>query len=139
MIVYYFTMIAVGLMFLLNIAGIPTGTSQILNLIGGTGTGITTSSFFVALGVFFAAVAAITIVSTIFLGQYPAQAALTATIATFLAGIYLLFVNDLISIVRLIGESTNNTGWAYWLAWLIIIPAVVGYSLSLIKFIQGTD
>jgi hypothetical protein len=137
--IYTITVVLVGLMFMFNIFGIPTTSNKIIDSIGGTASSdITTSSLFGYVVVFLAAVGIIT-VAGIMIGQYAAQAAFTAAVATFIGSIYLLFSADLYSIVKLVGFYSGVTSWQYYITWALIVPLIAGMIIAVVEFVQGKD
>ena len=55
-------------------------------------------------------------------------------------------MSDLFSIVSKVGETTcpvgaglRACGWEYWIIWAMIMPLLVGYAISLISFVGGSD
>lgn len=137
--IYQITVIMVGLMFLFNIAGIPTTSNQIITALGGTASSdITNSTLFGILATFLLAVAGITAVG-IFIGQYAAEAAFNASVATFISGIYLLYASDFYSIVKLVAATSGTTSWEYYATWSLIVPLIAGLVIAVIEFVQGKD
>jgi hypothetical protein len=142
--VYYFTVIAIGIMFTLGLAGIDTNSSQILNFISGNNLELWhNSAFIIYLGAFFVSVIAIGIIT----------GSVSSPIAGFMSAIYVIFFADLISIVRYIGTLTctniipaTNTcaglyyhTFEYWVAWGLIVPLLIGYLIAVVEFIRGGD
>jgi len=138
--VYTFTVIAIGIMFLFNIAGLDTGTSQILDALGGVETtgGFQGTNLWIAIAVFVAASIAVA-VSRISIGGFSLNTPIEALIATFIGGIYLLFASDLYSIVSYIGGIAGTTSWEYYTCWAVIVPILAGYTISIVEFIRGND
>jgi hypothetical protein len=135
--VYYFTVIAIGLMFTLFLAGVNTNSSMILNAVGGTGKmDWHSSSFWVFV---IGTISAFVILISVNIGGYGIQKSTEAVTAVFMALIYTAFAGDLFSVLSKVGEITNYTGWQYWVVWAIIVPLLGGYGLSIIEWIRGTD
>jgi hypothetical protein len=133
--VYYFTIIAIGLMFTLNLAGINTGSHQILDLIGGT-TPSTTSNLWIYIGI---ALIAFTVLTSVSIGGFAINKTTESIVAALIYAVFAFFLADMYSIVSLVGTITNFTGWMYFGTWAVIIPLMAGYGLSLIDYIRGTD
>ena len=142
--IYYFTVIAVGIMFLLLVGGVETNSSKVIDAIGGLNPsgwqGSTLWILAIAAFVGFVATTRITI------GGYSLTPSVEAVIAVFVAGMYLLFASDMYSIVTKMGElscdvvgTLSTCGWEYLVTWAIILPLMAGYTISLISFIRGSD
>lgn len=142
--VYYFTIIAVGLMFLLYLGGVDTNSSQIINAIGGDDiSGFSTATLWITLA---AALAGFVATNRISIGTLSFQASTESVIAGFMAAIYVIFAADLFSIVSKVGSLTCPVGatiascrWEYWIVWAIIVPLLVGYAISIVSYIRGSD
>ena len=131
-------------MFLLLIGGVETSSSKIISSIGGNGPSLWQSSVLwlaviVALGAF-------ALTNKISAGGFSFQGSRESIMAAFATGIYVFFMSDLFSIVSKVGESTcpigatiSACGWEYWVIWALIMPLLVGYAISLIQFVGGTD
>lgn len=135
--IYYFTVIAIGLMFTLNLAGINTGSHQILTLIGGTGKidyNATQLWTYIII-----ALVAFTVLTSVSIGNFAINKTTESVVAGLMYAIFGFFVADMYSIVSLVGSLTNYTGWEYWVVWAVIVPIMAGYGLSLIEYIRGTD
>ena len=143
--VYYFTVIAVGIMFLLFLGGVETNSSQIITAVGGNNpSGYQGTTLWAALAVAVAAFIATT--TRISAGVISFQASRESIIATFLAAFWGIFASDMFSILSKIGSLTcpaagtiTSCGWTYWIAWILIVPATIGYGISIIQFIMGAD
>lgn len=131
-------------MFLLLIGGVETSSSKIISSIGGNGVSFWQSSVLwlaviIALGAFL-------LTNKISVGGFSFQASRESVMAGFATAIYVFFMSDLFSIVSKVGESTcpigstlRACGWEYWVIWAIIIPLLVGYAISIISFVGGSD
>ena len=133
--IYYFTIIAIGLMFTLNLAGINTGSHQILNLVGGT-TPTTTSQLWVYIGI---ALVAFSVLTSVSIGGFAINKTTESIVAVLMYAVFSFFLADMYSVVSLVGTITDFTGWQYYVTWAIIIPLMAGYGLSLIEYIRGVD
>jgi len=142
--IYYFTAIAVGLMFLLYIGGVDTTSNSIINFVGGNNTsGWVGSGLWLAVIVAFFAFAG---TSRLSLGGYTAQASVEFVLAGLVGALYIVFAGDLYSIVGLVGKTAcpvggalKDCGWEYWTIWGVIVPLMTAYSIALIEFIRGSD
>ena len=135
--VYYFIIIAIGLMWTFSLAGIDTNSNQILNAISANDLGNIQSSFFWGkLLTIFALGAAGAIIIGIFGRADPFQIVIAALMSTTFA----LFAWDMVSIVTLVrGLTLESYQWVYYLVWAIVIPLTVGFFISLLEFIRGSD
>ena len=131
--VYFYLVITVGLMILLNMAGIdvPSGfvlsTLNIFNL-----ENFTTSTFYLAL-------IAVFIVSSgfIIIGSFTRIPPESSLLAGFVSLTLVLLIGDIIAIYT--HMKSLGVDWAANLSLLILAPFVVGYVLALIEFWRGTD
>lgn len=142
--VYYFTVIAVGLMFTLFLAGIDTTSSQVISFVGGTSPeSWRTSLLWIAA---IAAFAAFATTSRVSVGGTSYQASVEFVVAGFVTATYAIFASDMYSIVsKMYSLTCPEIGgilacsWEYWVVWAIIIPIMAGYTISLISYIRGSD
>ena len=131
-------------MFLLLIGGIETSSSKIITSIGGSGPSLWQSSvLWIAI---IAALAAFALTNKIAAGGFSFQASRESVMAGFATAIYIFFMSDLFSIVSKVAETTCPVGailrecsWEYWVIWSMIIPLLVGYGISLVSFVGGSD
>jgi len=157
---YYFMIIAVGLMWTFHLAGIQTGSSHILDKISGlnlnetdvvpevsSSTTYTTSdiinanSWWWAIILTLSVLVAINVAGGVFVLGSGVNAsaltyAITASLATYICS---MFAFDFLSIVVYMNQITGGTGWEYYLTWILIFPILVGFVFSLIEFVQGKD
>jgi len=131
-------------MFLLLVGGIETSSSKIISSIGGIGPSLWQSSvlWLAVIG----ALGAFALTNKISAGGFSFQGSRESVMAGFATVIYIFFMADLFSIVSKVGESTcpagaalRACGWEYWVIWAMIIPLLVGYAISLIQFVGGSD
>lgn len=135
--IYYFTIIAVGLMFLLNLFGIDTTSNQIIDFVGGNSPEEWESSnLWVYLLVAIVGLVGLKIIN---LGTFSIQTSTDAIIASFISFIYVVFASDLYSILTFTSGLTGGTGWVYYTIWALIIPTMAGYTIALLEFIRGND
>lgn len=132
-------------MFLLLIGGVETSSSEIINAIGGNGPSLwELSTFWLAI-----AAALISFVATnkISAGGFSFQASRESVMALFATAIYVFFASDMYSIVSKIksiecavGTTLVSCGsWEYWVIWAMVMPLLVGFGISIIQFIGGSD
>lgn len=142
--IYYFTAIAVGLMFLLYIGGVATTSNNIIGFVGGNNpSGWESSGLWIAAAVAFLAFAG---TSRLSIGGLTAQASVEFVIAGLIGALYVIFAGDLYSIVGLVGATScpvggalKSCGWEYWTIWGVIVPLMTAYTIALIEFIRGSD
>jgi len=163
---YYFMVIAIGLMWTFHLAGIQTGSSHILNSIQGlwlnetdvnpvsSGNGssyevydvvnpsraLDKSTYWAMISLALSVLVAIGGLKEVkILGSGISMnpiASVTAGVATFICS---MFAFDFFSIVHYMNQITGGTGWEYYLTWVLIFPILVGFVFSLIEFVQGKD
>jgi hypothetical protein len=144
--VYYFTVIAIGLMLTLYLGGIDTTSSQIITGISGQNPSFWQSSALwialaAALGGFIATSVRIGIGSTF------TQVTRESVVAGLMTVVYVIFASDMYSIITkvksiecTIGQSIVGCGsWILWTIWVIINALLVAYALAIIEFIGGHD
>jgi hypothetical protein len=140
--VYYFTVMAVGIMLLFSLAGIDTASSKIVSTIGNPEnwtSGFLWVAAIAAFGLFLVLTSRISALGFTF------QASTESIVAAVVIATYSIFAADILSIISLLNSITGSTGtettskWIYYLGWLIIIPLMAGYTLALIDWIRGTD
>ena len=134
--VYFYLVISVGLMILLNMAGIQVPSNLLIDSLNIFDLeNFTSSTFYKALvGVMIFGVASIGI------GALLRTSLESSLIAGFVSGTLVLLLGDIISIyihMRKIGAEIPS--WTANLALLIIAPFIIGYAISLIEFWRGTD
>ena len=142
--VYNYTLIAIGIMFILLVGGVETNSSLIIQGIGGDNPSFwKTSTLWIAV---IAALVAFIATNRISAGGFSFQASRESVMAAFATAIYVVFMSDLMSIVSKVAETTcpigasiTGCGWEYWIIWAIVIPMGAGYGISLIQFIGGSD
>ena len=135
--VYYLTVMAVGIMFLFYVAGIETNSSNIISAIGNPTNWSSGTIWVLAIA---AMSAFLLLTNKISAFGFTVQASTEAIIAVFVGGIYIIFAADLYSIVTFVGSITDSsTNWIYYLVWSLIVPLMIGYTISLIDYIRGSD
>jgi len=142
--VYYFTVIAVGIMFLMYLGGVETTSNNLVSAVGGINPSGWESSTLWILAI--AAFVGFVATTRITIGGYSLTPSVEAVVAVLVTGMYILFAADMYSVVSKIGESScevigtlSTCGWEYLLAWAIVLPIMAGYTISLISFIRGSD
>lgn len=145
--VYTYSVIAVGIMFLLLVGGVKTNSSVILTAVGGINPSFWSSFKF--WGVLATAILAFGATTRLSIFGNTIQLSREAVTSVFVLGIYVAFISDMFSILTKVGSLTCPTigatvsilscSWEYWIAWGLIVPLVVGYGISLISFIGGSD
>jgi len=163
---YYFMIIAVGLMWTFHLAGIQTGSSHILDNIQGLWLNETDvnpisadnsssydvkdvvdpsrivdkSTYWAMISLALSVLVAIGGLKEVkILGSGISMniiASVTAGVATFICS---MFAFDFFSIAYYMNQITGGRGWEYYLTWILIFPILVGFVFSLIEFVQGKD
>ncbi len=131
--IYFYFVITVGLMILLNMAGIQVPSNFIINSMNIFDLqNFTTSAFFVALLIILTISA-----SFILIGSFTRTPPESSLITGFVSGTLILLIGDVVSIY--IHIKSLGVDWAANLSLLILAPFIVGYSISLLEFWRGTD
>lgn len=128
-----YVMITVGLMALMTLAGVPTNSSWFLDKLGleiGTVHNFSNTGFYVT--IITIGIAALVAVSGIKIGFISAPTETTFVAAA--AAVPLAFlVGDLIGIIQAAG--TDN--WVGYIIFLIMLPFMVGYAITLFDWVRG--
>ncbi|UCD20936.1 MAG: hypothetical protein JSW08_00090 [archaeon] len=128
-----FMVLSVGLVLLLQLAGIPTGANTILSWIGidTSASGISLSSFLLTIGAIFALGTGAGIAISYFT-KSPSE---SWVVATGLApSVLTLVVLTFVSIIN----YTKEMGYVYYLTYLIFVPLIAGFGISLVSFWRGS-
>lgn len=159
---YYFMIIAIGLMYTLSLAGVDTASSRVLDSLTSenlTDTDVNPSvsdysdvtdsssilnyltqnwwvimAIVLALGIFASSIEGIRV-----FGSGVEINPMNAIISGVAAAIWFMFAVDFFSILVLMREVTGGTGWEFHLTWILVVPFLFGFGYSLIKFMQGTE
>lgn len=159
---YYFMIIMIGLMYTFSLAGIETGSNDLfqkMNILGENlndtvinptlsstteydTQDISNASYYWAAFV----IAMIVIAGAGVLGSvevlgsgFNTGSFLTAVVAVLSSFIYGMFATDLFSILKLMYEITGGSGWQFHLTWILIVPILFAFPVSLIQFIKGNE
>ncbi len=153
---YYFAIIAIGIMYTFSLAGIDTASSGIIDYLqvgnddlnstvinpsssASTTSGITgAQTFWGALAAFFILFGVLTAVK-INIGIAQLQATTEGLIAAIASLIFGFFAIDFFSILKKMYELTGGVGWQFHITWIIIVPTLFGFAVSIIQFIKGTE
>ena len=137
--VFYYIVIIMGMILLLEYGGINTGNSGLTDLIGfATGQlDVTTSSFFNALfdvniGFLFAGIGASIVVGLFAKGRLE-----NFILLPFITGSLIFFVSAMQSIVTY--AEGAHSGWVSKLAVLILGALIIGLIISLAEWFRGSD
>jgi hypothetical protein len=143
---YVFTIVSVGIMFLLYLAGVHTTSSWIINGLSGTNPFSVSGLWGGFLTAFF--IAAIAITGGISILGFSKITPINAVVATFMNFIALFMIADMYSVVNLISSMTATGAcsslicphtWVYYAAWAIIVPICAGTIVSAVSFTAGAD
>ncbi len=134
---YKYVFIMAGIMALFNVAGISTNVGMLLGKLGLVdaaslsniqGTSMWTSLITSGL----ASIAAAGVVVGIY-GRSQPMMPIKAGIST---GFLAYFISDMSSIVQYINQSG---GWLGYFIYLVMLPLIVGYLISMVDWVGGTD
>lgn len=159
---YYFMIIAIGLMYTFSLAGVDTVTNSVLDRIGLMPDNLNstvvdydvndysgnsaeniyqTDSWWESIKIAMAVLIFLGVASGIQI--FGSGINLSNVVTTAMAGLSLvlfsMFVVDFVSVLRKIYIVTGGVGWEFNIAWVIIVPFILTFAFSLIKFIQGTE
>src|SRR3972149_2811917 len=122
--VFNYMVLTVGLIFLLNFAGLPTGADVFIDWMGllNGAEGFSLSNFFDSLEEIFTISGIITGIVIGFLVRSSPESAIISPLATtLLTTLSMTFV----SIVK----YTSNFGYVYYLTFMIFIPLIAGFGI----------
>lgn len=144
--VYYYTIIAIGLIFLFYLAGISTSTTQLINFVSGNSPeGWESSSMWVYLIGTLIVAFGFTTIKVGFFGS-SVQVTPESVMAAFVGFIFASFASSLYGILTYvrgisceIDSAVSGCSWEYWVVWAVMIPFMTGYLISLVEFIRGSD
>lgn len=153
--VYYFVVVAVALMYLFYLAGIDTASSDILEKIQGRANetaelnpsiseSISASDIKSSTSIWIAIISAL-FVTTFLVGTkinagfVSFQGSLDSVSAGFGTFIFAMFAFDFYNILIYMRDITNGTGWEFHITWILVMPFLVGFAVSIVEFIRGTD
>ena len=143
--VYNYIVITLGILILMQLAGLPTGAmDKIFDIFGLTFTeeGFTTASF--SASDFFNAIfsiegilAALALGGAVLIGILSRTSPENFIILPFITGTLALFLSGFISIMNY--SIANHQIWISSIILMIFAPLTVGFILSLVEFFRGTD
>lgn len=150
---FYFLIIAIGIMFTLGIAGIDTGSNRVIDMLWGDGistnvnpsvsgtsaTELTNATDFWGMTKLFFLIAIGLSLAGAFLGGQRSEAAINAVASGAATFIFTMFVLDIFSVLKLMYSITGGVGWIFNITWIIIIPFLFAFGYSLFQFIMGTE
>ena len=147
-----FLIIVVGLMFTFHLAGIETGSSNILTKVlpnqttninpsvGDVTTDdlLSSKNIWIAVIIAFVVIGAVT-ATRINLGVVQFQAT-TENIYSFLSLIiWGMFAVDFLSILKVVYIATGGIGWIFTIIFLLMSLFLISFAISLLNFVRGTD
>lgn len=134
---YTYTVVMVGMIILLEIMGIPTGTTAVLNFIGidiNTGVNVDTSSLRTLV---FTTILAGVILAAITIGVITRAQPENYVILPIITFFFVLFIGFFWNVI----DYAYATGsvWGARVVLLILAPIGVGWFLSVVEFFRGSD
>ncbi len=143
--VFNFSIVALGIMFFLLVGGIETNSGQIINGIFGDGPSVWENTIFWA--AILAAFTSFLATNRIAIGGFSFQASVPSIMAFVAGALYILFMADIMSIAAKIysiecidGATILTCGsWEYLVVLSVVLVMGLGYGISLIQFIGGSD
>lgn len=129
-----YVMVSVGLMILMSLAGLQTSMGWILSQLGINLSNVQNFSSGYFMGIILAAITSLVAVSGIRIGVFGA-ATQTTFAAALLALPMALMIGDLVSIVVLANSTAPS--WISYIAFLIVVPFLFGYAITLFDWVRG--
>jgi len=131
--IYTYTIILVGLVLFLKIAGIPTGVDDFLSRIGfGDVTDIRGSQFVIALVALFS----VSVGGAIIIGFFGRTAPEYTFLAVFATANMILFISTIASIIN---HMPSTDAWIYYPIFLILGAYGIGFVIALIEWVYGRE
>jgi len=134
--VFNYIILIIGMMAMLEIAGIPTGMAAILSYVGinfGTGSTLMISPLYLAIAAILIA-AEITGIAVGFITKAPSE---NYVILPLIVGSFFFLGGSFISIINY--SVATHALWVSSVITLILGVLSVGYVVSLVEFFRGTD
>ena len=130
--VYNYIIVSVGLVLLLQYAGLPTGASLFwLGVTNGDISNVSAGQFYLAImGLFTLGVGA-----TIVIGYFTKSSSESYIVAPIAGGLFTVITSTLIAIT----VYTKDMGWIHYISNLLFIPLLIGLGIAVINFWRGTD
>lgn len=131
-----YTMVMVGLLLLMNMAGLPTASGGLLSALANGNISLILSSTFyvVAAGIFLLTLGGIAI------GIFTKQSAESYILMPMAGFLLALTANDFIALYTYFnGAAFTGQAWIGNLTLLIMLPLIAGYFISLVQWWRGND
>lgn len=135
--VHNYLMIMAGLLFLLTLAGIETGASNLI-----TQTDIMNNPQNFVSSQFFAQLVAALIIGTVggvLIGYFTKSSPKDIVIGSFLGTFLVYFVADMVNIMIYVDGLYGGTEWEWikWIVFAIFVPLSIGFATSVLDFYHG--
>lgn len=132
--IYNYMLLGVVLIALFNIAGFDVSSSYLIEKVGINDlSNFKSSSLWIALLVVVGTIGAIGAI----IGSLSTTSPTYAIKTSFILTVLVLLISDFIWILTKI--FSYGVTWVYWIAFMILAPIIVGYSIALIEFWEGRD
>lgn len=135
-----YTIVLAGVWMLLFMAGLNTGSSDLLSKIGHTSSGgLTSSAIAVAITALLALSATFSIIVVGLFTRQSVESALVATLASTLLTITFIDFSSIISYFFGICPSGSDCSFASWIVSTIFTVLWAGYLISIVQWWRGND
>ena len=132
--IFNYTVLLVGLLILLNFAGLPTASSELLKMLGYNSlTGITSSTFYIEI----IALLAAAVGGAIAIGIFTKQSTESIIVAPFAALLLAWSIADAVSIITYV--NSFGLAWLTFIMTLIFVPLIAGYFIAIVQWWRGND
>ena len=131
--IFNYTIIIIGTLFLLNLAGLTTASGQFFNYIFGDGTNPFSTAGYIA----FAAIFTVGVASAIIIGSFTRQSTESWVVAPVAGVLFSWAITDMYSVITL--SEGLGYPWIANLIKLIMWPLMAGYFIAIVQWWRGND
>jgi len=136
--VWTFTFIVIGMMLLLAMAGVETGSSYMMKKVIGADSinetpDIESTPFFSAFKI---AIGLLSIASIVMIGVLGRQTVGSVAAAGLATGVFAFFLGDM---VQLINIANGYATWAGMAIKLLVLPLCMGYIMAIFDWVRGSE
>jgi hypothetical protein len=153
---YYFILSALGIMILLYLGGVNTGSGSVVNSLLfnnvsniqiSNNQSITqapqsfdfSSNLFYLVTAIIGAFALVGAVSKIAIGQFQIQSNLDGLYALVGGAFWVLFAQDIVKVLINVYGITGGIGWEFWIISILSVTFLLGFFICILEFIRGND
>ena len=131
--IFNYTIIILGTLFLLNLAGLTTASGQMFNYLFNDGANPFSSLGYIA----FAAIFTTGVAAAIIIGSFTKQSTESWVVAPVAGVLFSWAITDMYSVITL--ASGIGSSWVANLIKLIMWPLIAGYFIAIVQWWRGND